>query len=442
MTTEAVDRPTDQQARVGQLLRRLARYYPFSVFGTVVLIAAVLLLGTGLMFSDILAVSIGTLAFAFCLLLSVAVFLQPADRLKNLLNWNSGANLIAQRVNTSHNAALHTWKPPPFLRLHISIGAWLQIGRLKLYYFHRDYSFYHSSPHAAGNLPLEICPPVPGRLKMRGEFYLSDMFGITHRSLVSERRSARVLPPAENMSDITIIPNNRSEDDVQPQKKSESEKIFIRDYQAGDLARDINWKASGRIHKLLTRIPPESESQSRVVHATIIADVSDSGFMELAYLKSLLRGFIEVQLNADTMFRIWLNDQKYEVMGQDDDALPAFLRSLAEWCPSPQSLPPGAAPDIELNIFSHETCGGLGTIIGHFEHYNLFLVRNWRGGHFDRVMARLPGEGFLPLRLPLRLPVRLPRPRPRPPEQRRFRLTAGFREHAREFREYILKKEW
>ena len=374
--------------------RGLRRFYPLSFFGTLIIVSGLLLLGNGLLFSDGFAVVIGALAFLLCLCLSGAVLFQTAGRLRDAIHWNSGGNLIAFLRNENHSAFLSSWDLPPFLRFHISLRARLLVGNLLLYHFHRDYCF-----HGTERLPLEIVPPVPGRMQMKGEFYLSDIFGITRRSILFlDKRSAHVLPPGEGMSEVDLIRTSQSEDDKQMTKKSETEKIFIRDYQPGDLARDINWKASGRIHKLLTRIPPESESLSRLIQILLLAD---SRILELAYLKSLVRGFIDRMLSndANAIFRIWLHNNQYEV--NNDDSMELFLKALAEWRPAPyfqaDDLP---STDRNMTIFSHERCVPLKKLLHRYEDCRLFLVRGWRGGRYDRSMAQFPGEGFIPLSLP------------------------------------------
>ena len=376
------------------LLIRLRRYYPLSFFGSVLLLTSLLLLGNGLLFSDIFAFTAGILAFLLCLILSVAVFLQPASRIGQGVRWNSGHDLTAYRCNSSHTAAVTGWEPPLFLRLHLSLRARLQIGTLVLYRFRRDYCLRGSEPRV-----LEITPPVPGRLQIQGEFYLSDIFGITRRRILSQgKRIAHVLPLGENMGEVDAVRTSQSEDDARPRRISENERIFIRDYQPGDLARDINWKASGRIDKLLTRIAPEAESQSRLIRLMLIAD---SYLLKLAYLKSLLRGFLDQLRTSDPLavFNIWLHDRLYEV--DNEDGMLSFFKELAAWCPNSSfalsDLPPAT---VSMTIFSHEDCSLLARSVRRYEGSHLFLVRNYRGGDYDCRLPYFSGEGFIPARLP------------------------------------------
>jgi hypothetical protein len=395
----------------------LALRFPLTLFGTLLLLASMLLLGSGLVRSDALASAGGMLALTLTVAAAVIPRFIDSEGLMEDLHWDSGGDLLAGSSNESHYLRLSRWRLPPFFRFHGSIRARLAVGDQDIYRSRREYRLEDISPQ-----PVELAPPLPGTLFLHGEFSVKDIFGIGRRHLgrVLDRQVA-VLPARFPVGDIRFVDSRTSEEDNSRAKKSEQEKIFIRDNNPGDLARDINWKASGRVNKLLTRIPPESEAKTKLIRVMLISETGGeanrAGYhFQLAAVKSLAAGFLDAvqRQHPGYLIDLFLNGELFPIDGSE--GFDAARKRLARWLPPPH-LDPADLPKLEsaMMIFSHSLCADLPRFLRGYppQEISLFIVQgSSEADDADLKMSLFPHEpgpgDFMPLMKPvdLRAPKR------------------------------------
>lgn len=101
--------------------------------------------------------------------------------------------------------------------------------------------------------------PLPGLFRCRGRFYLSDLFGFLRLALTDyHHREILYYPPLLGNLEIPRPSSAEESEETVRTSPSNPERVFMRDYQPGDLARDINWKASGKFSAIYTRIAPDA----------------------------------------------------------------------------------------------------------------------------------------------------------------------------------------
>ena len=125
----------------------------------------------------------------------------------------------------------------------------------------------------------------------------------------------------------------------------------MRDYQPGDLVRDINWKASGKFSTIYTRIAPDREQT--VSRMTLVfrnegtADVGEPASSVLLFgLKTLGETMIHAlrKANPALILEVHLNDRIYDSRADDfeQNCLAALCRLGAKEASSRMDIPEGA----------------------------------------------------------------------------------------------------
>lgn len=353
-------------AAAGEIMER----FPLRIFGMISFIGGIILTSRGMLMSDPPGLALGILALVFSMAFTIVLYALPARETEDSLNWFSAPPLHAGRENHSHHLEAAAWPLPPLFRMHVQLGGYLEAGDEILYRYRKEYRL-----DSAERCGILISPPMPGVLHLEARIYICDMFGLSRRRLGEVRdRSIPVLPLSGATGNMHIRQSSESSDDNTRVKPADEEKIFIRDYQAGDLARDINWKASSRIDSLLTRIPPESESPSPRLRLGVLAFRGGnrpdfSTLAELARLKSLIRGYMEQGLQRDEglSFTLVLGLQQIEVNHSDE--LDSCIERLAAW------LPP-AMGDPGEDLLANAVLGG-----GGYESYSAVFTH---AGAFSR----------------------------------------------------------
>ncbi len=363
--------------------RRLTTLYPLTLFGSLLFLAALLLLGSGLARGEALATGGGLLAMGLCIIAATVPRFIPTDGLLEDVSWDSAADLTAGFRASGHRLSMRRWRLPPFYRFHAAIRYELRCGDRLTYSAQGLYRL-----EGVESCDTDFRPPLPGTLYMHASFSIQDVFGLGRRRLGQMRdRQCTVLASRHPLGDIKFIDSRTSEDDNAKAKKSDQEKIFIRDYQPGDLARDINWKASGRINKLLTRIPPESEARTRLVRMLVLSESGGNSarggyHLQLAAIKSLVSGLIDGIRSSHPGYRIelYLNKRMISISDTEDER--RAYRALADWLP-PERMDDDALPRIDSSVmvFSHSLCA------------NLFKwIRGYRSEDLDMYLVQGVGE--------------------------------------------------
>ncbi len=135
----------------------------------------------------------------------------------------------------------------------------------------------------------EIFLPSSGMLHLAGYLSVRDMFGLGRFRKTRIQFSSPVRPySGYRFGHLTreIKPGSR---EGAARLSGDMERILVRDYAPGDLARDINWKALERTGSLLTRIPPESPREIPLVTIAVVLPPATlpAALIHLDHIRSL-----------------------------------------------------------------------------------------------------------------------------------------------------------
>jgi uncharacterized protein (DUF58 family) len=206
----------------------------------------------------------------------------------------------------------------------------LDAGRGTPLYFYKE-----SSASRGGEIRFPLYFPVCGVLHVGERLYIRDVFGFVRGAIGPiEHRDVLIRPPT--FPDKTVYRFDRafSEESSKNVKSGQEEKYFMREYQAGDRMKDINWKSSFRIAQLVTRISPLSPEKSKLIHVEFrnfsLNDRDDPvSIMHLNYLKSWLLSFLYGAKRKDEEYRFIVHtaDERFEIETVHD--IDHFADSLA-----------------------------------------------------------------------------------------------------------------
>jgi len=190
---------------------------------------------------------------------------------------------------------------------------------------------------------MEIFSPLCGQGTGALAYSVGDVLGLVRvRAWLSDPRMITILPPATGMEQPVIDLSAGGAQEQEKRTSAEDEtRYYMREYAPGDRIRDINWKASERLEKLITRIPPRTQEDAPVVVLIApgfaghrIPRTRDS-LMALTWAKGLLWGFA-LQLfrtRGDTRIELLLPGGVISIRNADE--LFAAAGTLAEsgWGP-------------------------------------------------------------------------------------------------------------
>jgi len=315
-----------------KILKAIRRAYPLTVFGSLTLAGAFLLWvfssltenQTGMFLSIIgfvllaLFILLTHLRFAFSdggsVSCSIAAFL------------HSGENISAVKIDC------HSWGLPFFIRAHLRISGSLVSSGLPLFYIVREYRFSGS-----GECDASLFLPVGGELSVRGVFILRDVLGLTRKVIGNESVFVRTVSSSSIADlEIDVVHDSVSQDPKALNHQAETEKVFVREYVSGDLARDINWKALARIGSLLTRIPPESPRESKLVRLVVCMPPAGGSsrergraLVQVEHIRVLVSSFLETirRTTPEYGFLVCVGDAEYKI--DPGERFDAFYAELA-----------------------------------------------------------------------------------------------------------------
>ncbi|MCL2093393.1 MAG: DUF58 domain-containing protein [Treponema sp.] len=145
-------------------------------------------------------------------------------------------------------------------------------------------------------------------------------------------------------------------EDQRTKSSSDVERYYQREYVPGDLLRDINWKSSGRIDSLITRISPDNQERvTRIdVHFRSFgpARPSLSELWLLDRAKARLAWFLRTvkEEAASYVFHVQLPTETREL--HDLEEIDAFLEELAPIPFYPAQQEEGPLSQGEIYVFS------------------------------------------------------------------------------------------
>ena len=313
-------------------MRAIFRRWPLSLFGSMNLAFAILVWTWSASVGNHAGIVLAVFLFAMIALAVCATHFANGARRAADCSWSKNATLyegenpLALRIMSTARMRLF-----PLTRTHLSLSGHVTSAGRRLY----RVSFECRIPEGDEfDAPLAI--PASGLLSLRGGYLVRDALGLSRKRIgPGESLDAAVLPRLGRFVGVRVEESNSSASRNSLDRKNESEKIFVREYAAGDLARDINWKALARTGALLTRIPPESPREERFVRLVIHVPpfTTARGFVELDHVRALASSFLEsVRANSgDYGFDIRVNGSTCLVEpGESLDAAKEFLCGLGQ----------------------------------------------------------------------------------------------------------------
>jgi len=307
---------------------RIKRHFPFTWLGFLTGLSALALLSFSLMSGNALALIVSAAGLLLPPLFLLIAYLMKPRFSQDSVRWEKAPSLRVRRMTGILKGWESSYHFRWFFRRHLMLEGEILAGEQVLYRFRKQIGFVQ------GRFEEELMVPVAGLLRIRGYLSIRDVLGLVKVDLQEQHDwEFSVLP--ERLPMKLDLPEllSQSQQNQSRKRKEEQQKVFTREYVAGDLARDINWKAAARIGKLITRIPPESLGDSPLLQLYFRSPPDSQGLNSVFFLehqKSVLLGFIHgVRRGSENRsFQIWLNRQEYLV--DSDESLTLFEAALAE----------------------------------------------------------------------------------------------------------------
>jgi len=362
------------------VFRRFAFHYPFTAAGTLLLLAALGLIGRSLALANPYALFLALLALAVLVLLAVSGRLQAVACGRRQFQWDCSAPLISRRPDTEQWIHGVEVRLLPFFRVHFRLDGRLALGRKAGLRVTRQLSFAGPGPHS---LPLKL--PLCGTLSATGRFAVRDLFGLTRSRFGEElTRSLTVLPAWLSPETAPVAEPSGGFEERSVRRSADEEKYFMREYQPGDRFRDINWKVSSRLQELITRISPVTQEKTRLLAVDFRhyrADGADTleSVLHLDYLKSWLLAFLRGLKRANDRLQFRVRTAGGAQLLATEEDIERFALELAVLT---YQRDPGPAepPESELFVFSTPFDRGLPLFLAAHPHTRARVFRTALGG--------------------------------------------------------------
>ncbi|MBN2551492.1 MAG: DUF58 domain-containing protein [Spirochaetales bacterium] len=405
-------------------LRSLVFYYPLTLAGSLLLAAALYLLGRGLAQDNPYGVLLALLALLMLAAVAVAARLQAGTygRRQVHWHWDSSTPLFARRAGLAQALITDPVRTLPFFRVHFAVKGNLRAGRNATLRIRREISFAQGTRH-----PIGLYFPVCGLLTCTGRFAVRDIFGLSRARFAGQMlRQLSIQPASFAQKRIPIPEPSVGFEETSRKRSSDEEKYYMREYLPGDRFRDINWKVSSRLDELITRISPVTQEKTTIL-PVVVRNFRDRGtetlesVLHLNVMKSWLMAFLRLmkQEHPEMQFRltaaagVWLlrSDEEIERFGWE---LPGmfFQKETGSVVQTP--------PEEELFVFSTAFDRGLPAFLGSQPQGRQYIFRTvgaGQGGNREAVPVVLfqGACGCLPGSWILRREPRLEAPRVAPP---------------------------
>ncbi len=297
-------RPTFRHRLEGFLFR-----YPLTLAGSLLLVAALYLLGRGLALENPYGVLLALLALLVLTALSVTARLQANAfrRRQAHWHWDSSVALYARRAGLSQALITDPIRTLPFFRVHFAVSGTLKVGRKAVLRMRREISFALGTRH-----PIGVYFPLCGMFTGTGRFAVRDIFGLSLARFGEEaKRTLAIQPASFTQKSIPLPEPSVGFEETSRKRSSEEEKYFMREYLPGDRFRDINWKVSSRLDELITRISPVTQEKTTIL-PVVFRNFREKerenldSIMHLNIIKSWLMAFLRAmkQEHPEMHFRI------------------------------------------------------------------------------------------------------------------------------------------
>lgn len=251
-----------------KLFKAFISSYPFTLPGTVIFFFSLYSLGRGLTVSNYTAVSVSSFFMVFILSVWGLIFfytrVSPVERIV----WKSEGIIDSAPFNDNDDSPSNLQtvtaegkSPPLFSRYSLVIKA---EGRTSGSVSPLSTGRYRSD--SKGTFRFSFSFRYPGTVSGMINIFAEDIFALVKIKIFSEKlKDFHVLPgySQDARADLSflrtdLITKHRKYD-------NDMEKYLMREYVQGDLYRDINWKSSGKIGKLVTRISPGGREESQLM---------------------------------------------------------------------------------------------------------------------------------------------------------------------------------
>lgn len=309
--------------------RALRRGYPFTLAGSVLLVAAAFLVFVGFTRYNVYALLLGLLAAAVLALLAVLGRVQAIRFGRVQVRWDTSQTLVARRRGTGDRLIVERVRSFLFFRLHARIRGRLEVGR------GATLSIARESATTAGEGRVEMDLPLAGTLRATASTAVRDVFGLTVSRFGDPHDTVRPVLPV-SVRDLDHLPISASGGNEEQNRRAqvEEEKYFMREYQPGDKARDINWKASSRLAQLITRISPYTQEKSKVIRIEIRPyrkprPESLDSVIHLNRLKARVVSFLRAVKTEHPEYTFDVRADEARWMIEAVDQIESFARDLA-----------------------------------------------------------------------------------------------------------------
>jgi hypothetical protein len=390
--------------------RKFSFYYPLTLAGTILLAAALYLMGRGLAQDNPYGVLLSLAALLVLGALGITARFQAKLYRQRQAHWqwDSSVALYARRPGLAQALITETLRTLPFFRIHFGLKGTLKVGRKASLRIQREISFAEGGRH-----PIGLYFPLCGRFTCTARFSVRDIFGLSRARFGEQMvRSLAVQPASFTQKSIPLPEPSVGFEETSRKRSSEEEKYYMREYLPGDRFRDINWKVSSRLDELITRISPVTQEKTTIL-PVVLRNFRDKeaesveSIVHLNIIKSWLMAFLRImkQEHPEMQFRMtsaggsWLlqSDEEIERFGWE---LPAvfFQRDTG---PIFQ-----ASPEEELFIFSTPFDRGLPAFLSSQAQARQYIFRTVMAGReldgdrtpvvlFQGGCACLPGPWIL-----------------------------------------------
>jgi len=314
------------------VLKKIAYYYPFSVLGTLLFVADCLLIGSLMQAANPVNL-LATSALSLLLLSLVVLARTLALRLKGLLlTWETHQPLLADDLRSSLTFYLKGLRLWPFFYLHFRLTGSLQVGKKARLWIFEEQPLI---PDQDGKATYQIYFPLAGKFKAQGQFILRDLLGLCRiRLREAERRELAILPATFLTKPVTDVVTNQGFEESLRKRVQDEERYFMREYVPGDRLRDINWKATARLAKLITRVTPLTQEKTQAVVVfwrNLCSQGKESleSIVVLNRLKSLLFSFLLQfrQEGRECVFQVYCARDSYLL--ETEEEIWYFAQALA-----------------------------------------------------------------------------------------------------------------
>jgi hypothetical protein len=383
-------------------------YYPFTLAGSLLLAAALYLLGRGLAQDNPYGVLLALVAVLVLTALAVAARLQAGlyNRRQVHWHWDSSAPLYARRTGLAQSLITDALRTLPFFRIHFCLRGKLKVGRNASMAIQREISFAEGGRH-----PIDLYFPLCGSFACTARFALRDIFGLSRARFGEQMiRSQPVQPASFTQRSIPVPEPSVGFEETSRKRSSDEEKYYMREYLPGDRFRDINWKVSSRLDELITRISPITQEKTTIL-PVLLRNLRDGesesleSIVHLNIIKSWLMAFLRImkQEHQEMQFRLtsaggsWLlqNDEDIERFGWELSTV-FFQRDTGSIYQSP--------PEEELFVFSTVFDRGLPAFLSSQAQVRQYIFRTSVAGQeeegttitvFQEGCACMPGSWIL-----------------------------------------------